>query len=195
LDNDDIRDVWRRTFRIELETPRLLLRPLIAEDVHWLADLFCDSEVCEFLFDGASTLKQARNAADAIVYLDLMKTHFGHWTIQDKSSGEIHGWTELSKLRPWDGLSDEIALSYVLRRQSWGRGIATEAAGRLLKCAFDVQRLERVMAVTMAANLASQRVLAKLGLHFVKRKKSADGISLRYFRIDNPASAGDDEIS
>jgi RimJ/RimL family protein N-acetyltransferase len=191
----DIEDAWRRKFRIELETPRLLLRPLIAEDVHWLAELFCDPEVCEFLWDGANTPRQAMHYAEAIVKLDLMKSHFGHWAIQDKNTSEIHGWTELSKLRPWEGASDEIALSYVLRRQSWGCGIATEAAGRLLKCAFEVQRLERVMAVTMAGNLPSQRVLTKLGLHFVKHGKCEDGTTLIYFRIDNPLGAGDDEIS
>jgi RimJ/RimL family protein N-acetyltransferase len=188
----DIQEVWRRKFRIELETGRFLLRPLIDGDVDWLADLLCDAEVCKFLWDGPCTPQQARKYADAIVRLDLMKCHFGHWAIQDKSTGEFHGWTELSKLRPWEGVSDEIALSYVLRRASWGQGVATEAAGRLLKCAFEVQRLERVLAVTMAGNLASQRVLAKLGLRFVKRRKSAPGTTLLYFRIDNPLPTDED---
>lgn len=103
-----------------------------------------------------------------------MKSHFGHWAIQDKSTGAIHGWTELSKLRPWSGRSDEIALSYVLRRASWGQGIATDAAGRLLRCAFEVQRLERAMAVIMAANRRSERVLKKLGMRFVEAARPVD---------------------
>jgi RimJ/RimL family protein N-acetyltransferase len=177
----DIQEAWRRKYRIHLETPRFLLRPLIAADADWLADLFADPEVNRFLLDGALPPEEARRAAEAVVSLDLMKSHFGHWAIQDKSTGAIHGWTELSKLRPWSGPSDEIALSYVLGRASWGQGIATEAAARLLRCAFEVQQLDRVMAVIMAGNTPSEQVLGKLGMRFIK----ADG-ALRYFLIDAP---------
>jgi RimJ/RimL family protein N-acetyltransferase len=61
------------------------------------------------------------------------------------------------------GPSDEIALSHVLSFKSWGRGIATEAAARLLQQAFELLGLDRVMAVIMAANHTSRRVLEKLG--------------------------------
>jgi RimJ/RimL family protein N-acetyltransferase len=182
----DIEEAWRRKYRIHLETPRLKLRPLICQDVEWLADLFADPEVNRFLWDRASTAEQARRAAEAVVYLDLHRYHFGYWAIQDKDSGVVHGWAELSKLRPWSGPSDEIALSYVLRPSSWGRGIATEAAGRLLRHAFEVQDLETVMAVIMAENTASKRVLEKLGMHVVKTVDSVEGKELLYFRIDAP---------
>jgi RimJ/RimL family protein N-acetyltransferase len=186
----DIQDTWRRKYRIHLETPRFLLRPLIAADADWLAGIFTDPEVNRFLLDGAQSPEEARQTAEAVVSLDLMKCHFGHWAIQDKSTGAIHGWVELSKLRPWSGPSDEIALSYVLRRASWRQGIATEAAARLLRCAFEVQRLDRVMAVIMAGNTPSERVLEKLGMRFLRADGGA-GIqparrSRRYFRIDAP---------
>lgn len=177
----DIEATCRRKYRIHLETPRLLLRPLIADDAEWLAEIFTDPEVNRFLLDGALPPEQARRTAEAIVSLDLMKCHFGHWAIHDKSTGVIHGWTELSKLRPWSGPADEIALSYVLRRASWGQGIATEAAAGLLRCAFEVQQLDRVMAVIMAGNTPSERVLQKLEMRFIQ----ADG-ALRYFQIDAP---------
>lgn len=172
---------------MELETPRFLLRPLTAADVDWLADLATDPEVNRFLWDGPSPPEEARRGAEAIVYLDHLRLQFGHWAIQDKGTGAIHGWTELSKLRPWWGPSDEIGLSYVLRRASWKRGIATEAGGRLLQYAFEVAQLDRVMAVVMAGNLASKRVLLKLGMRCIKRAESAEGKELEYFRIDAPA--------
>ena len=76
----------------------------------WLADL----EVNRFLWDRACTVEQARRIAEAVV--DLHQCRFGHWAIQDKDSGVVHPWTELRKLRPWSGPSDQIALSYVLPR-------------------------------------------------------------------------------
>lgn len=182
----DIEEAWRRKYRIDLETPRLILRPLIAEDVDWLADLFTDPEVNRFLQDDACPPEKARRTAEAVVYLDLKRCWFGCWAIQDKATGNVHGWTELSKLRPWSGPSDEIALSYVLRRASWGRGIATEAAGRLLRHAFEAQQLERVMAVIMAGNTASKRVLEKLGMRAIQDAESSTGTNFEYFQIDAP---------
>ena len=184
----DIDEAWRRKYRIDLETPRLLLRPLINEDVDWLAQLFTDPEVNRFLQDGACAPEKARRFAEAVVSLDLYRCQFGCWAILDKATGAIHGWTELSKLRPWSGPSDEIALSYVLGRASWGRGIATEAAARLLQHAFDGQQLDRVMAVTMAANTASKRVLEKLGMRLIQNPESVERKNLEYFRIDAPIS-------
>jgi RimJ/RimL family protein N-acetyltransferase len=159
---------------------------LIVEDVDWLADLFTDPEVNRFLQEEARPLEQARRTAEAFVYLDLKRCWFGCWAIQDKATGAVHGWTELSKLRPWSGPSDEIALSYVLRRASWGRGIATEAAGRLLRHAFEVQQLERVMAVIMCGNTASKRVLEKLGMRLIQDAESAKENHFQYFRIAAP---------
>ena len=182
----DIEEAWRRKYRINLETRRLLLRPLIAGDEDWLTQLFTDPEVARFLQDGACSLEKAKRAAEAVVSLDLMRSRFGYWAIQDKATGVIHGWTELSKLRPWSGPSDEIALSYVLGRAAWGRGIATEAGGRLLRHAFEVLQLETVMAVIMAGNTASKRVLEKLGMHLVQDAEAAERPNLEYFCIDAP---------
>jgi RimJ/RimL family protein N-acetyltransferase len=182
----DIEEAWRRKYRIDLETPRLILRPLIEEDVDWLAGLFTDPEVNRFLQDDACPPEKARRTAEAVVYLDLKRCWFGCWAIQDKVTGDVHGWTELSKLRPWSGPSDEIALSYVLRRVSWGHGIATEAAGRLLRHSFEAQQLERVMAVIMAGNTGSKRVLEKLGMRLIENPEPAEWKNLQFFQIDAP---------
>jgi RimJ/RimL family protein N-acetyltransferase len=177
---------WRQKYRIHLETQRLVLRPLVLEDQGWLARLFADPEVNRFLLEDACTPKQASRFAESVVSLDLMRHQFGLWAIEDKTTGTVHGWTELSKLRPWSGPSDEIALSYVLRVESWGRGIATEAAGRLLRHAFEVLGEERIMAVIMADNAASRRVLEKLGMRSIGNP-FADELKLEYFQIDDPS--------
>jgi len=181
----DIFERWRRKYRIDLETTRLVLRPLVPEDVDWISDISVDPEVNRFLWDRPKSAKQARLLGEAIVYWDLHACHFGHWAIQDKATNEIHGWTELGKLRPWWGPGDEIAISYVLRRASWGRGIATEAAERLLRYAFEAHRLERVMATIMAGNSASRRILEKLGMRFT-RSRWLDDTELQYFTVNAP---------
>jgi ribosomal-protein-alanine N-acetyltransferase len=184
----EIEDHWRRRFRIALETPRLHLRPLQESDANWLADIVGDPEVCRFLWDCADTVEEARKAAESMIAFDRMRHHFGYWAIQDKATGEFHGWIELSKLHGWPGPSDEIALSYVLRRASWGRGIATEAARRMMRHAFDAHRLDRLMAMIMNGNNASRRVLEKLGMREMLRRETDGGITLLFFGIEAESS-------
>ena len=185
----DIKADWRRKYRIQLETPRFLLRPLITEDVDWLTHLLSDAEVTRYLLEGAGSPERAKRAAETMVSLDLRACHFGLWAIQDKTTDLVHGWTELSKLRPWAGPSDEIALSYVLSPTSWGRGIATEAAGRLLRHAFDALRMDRVMAVILTDNEVSRRVLEKLGMRCIENPEPIEWEQFQFFHINAPISA------
>jgi RimJ/RimL family protein N-acetyltransferase len=172
--------------RIQMETRRCLLRPFIAEDVEWLTDLIADPEVNYFIDDGVDSPVQARRFAEAIIDLDLNRRRFGYWAILDKETGAIHGWPALDKLRPWWGPSDEIAISYVLRRASWGQGLATEAAGQFVRRAFEDQWLDRIMAVIAVGNTASRRVLEKIGMRPWKARTRLAPKRFRYFRIDAP---------
>jgi RimJ/RimL family protein N-acetyltransferase len=144
-----------------------------------------DREVNRFLWDDVESREKAGRIAEEIISLDLRRFQFGHWAIQDKNTGAFLGWTALGKLCSWSGPSDEIAVSYALRRASWGQGFATEAAGHLVRYALQNQSLERVMAVVDARNTASKRVLEKIGMHLVV-SDSVDGRCLQYFRIDAP---------
>ena len=179
-----LQETWRRKYRIQMETRRCLLRPFIEDDLDWLTDLLVDREVNHFLWDGVKSRDEAKRTAEGMIFLDLNRLQFGHWAIQDKSTGVIHGWTALGNLRPWSGPSDEIAVSYVLRRASWGQGLATETAGFLVRHAFEVHGLDTIMAVIVAGNIASKRVLEKIGMHFVQSSNEADGTTLEYFRIN-----------
>lgn len=55
-------------------------------------------------------------------------------------------------------------LGYVLRRDRWGRGLATEAARLVVGFGFERLGLTRVFAMVDPQNLASVRVLCKLGM-------------------------------
>lgn len=63
-----------------------------------------------------------------------------------------------------DALPDaEIELGFILRRSAWRRGIATEAARRLIQFAFEQTAIKELVAVTDADNLAAKNVLLKCG--------------------------------
>ncbi|WP_246456107.1 GNAT family N-acetyltransferase [Nocardioides mesophilus] len=74
--------------------------------------------------------------------------------------GTFIGWCSLSR---WNPGFRSASLTYCLDHSAWGRGYATEAVGALLHWGFDTLGLNRVQAETDTRNLASARVLQKLG--------------------------------
>jgi RimJ/RimL family protein N-acetyltransferase len=79
--------------------------------------------------------------------------------------------------RSWDGSASiparqgprgEILLGFRLRKPGWGQGFATEGSRALVRKGFTELGARRVVAETMAVNLASRRVLEKTGLHVVR---------------------------
>ena len=83
----------------------------------------------------------------------------GFWCIEGRSDRTFYGLGAL--IRMPDG--EDVELAYRLARHAWERGIASEAGALLVDYAFRTVALPRVVAVTYPENLASQRVLAKLG--------------------------------
>ena len=73
------------------------------------------------------------------------------------------GWFSLRHVR--EGVGE---LGYRLRRDAWGRGLATEGATALVAMGFADQDLARIIAATMAVNRPSRRVLEKTGLTHVR---------------------------
>jgi RimJ/RimL family protein N-acetyltransferase len=57
-----------------------------------------------------------------------------------------------------------VALGYRLKRSAWGYGYATEGSRGLLRLAFNDLGVQRVFAQTMTVNVASRRVMEKIGL-------------------------------
>jgi ribosomal-protein-alanine N-acetyltransferase len=59
---------------------------------------------------------------------------------------------------------DSAELGFLLNRRHWGKGYATEAVGAVAAWALSLPIVNRVWATCDAGNLASARVLEKLGM-------------------------------
>ena len=68
-------------------------------------------------------------------------------------------------LQPLDGTT-EVEIGWWLALNSWGQGLATEAARRALQDGFERAGLARIVAVALAANRASIHVMEKLGMKY-----------------------------
>ncbi|MBT9457432.1 MAG: GNAT family N-acetyltransferase [Burkholderiaceae bacterium] len=72
-------------------------------------------------------------------------------------------------------LNKTAEVTYSVRPQQWGKGLATALCQAAVNWAFEAQGWVRVQATTLEAHAASQRVLAKCGFEFEGR--------LRNFRL------------
>jgi ribosomal-protein-alanine N-acetyltransferase len=88
------------------------------------------------------------------------KTGYGRWAVQDKETGKLIGH---AGFRPFGARAE---LVYVLNRPYWGRGLATEAARECLRFASEKGLFKEVVAFTRTGNLASRRVLEKIGMRY-----------------------------
>jgi RimJ/RimL family protein N-acetyltransferase len=83
----------------------------------------------------------------------------GFWRVESRPEGTFYGLGALIRMPS----GDAVELAYRLVRHAWGHGIASEVGALLVDYAFRTVELPRVVAVTYPENLASQRVLDKLG--------------------------------
>jgi RimJ/RimL family protein N-acetyltransferase len=152
-----------------LETDRLILRRFTVADEDNLVALDGDLEVMRYLSGGTPTPREAIRSRVLPRFLASYERFngFGTWAAIEKSSGEFLGWFGFN---PTDSSKPEnVELGYRLRRAAWGKGYATEAARALIQKGFDELQVQRVFASTYEDNLASRRVMEKLGMTLVRR--------------------------
>jgi RimJ/RimL family protein N-acetyltransferase len=153
---------------VYLETERLMLRRLTEADVDNLVELDSDPEVMRFLSGGPAT---PRNVIERDILPRCLLSYedfpgFGVWAAIEKASGVFLGWLSL---RPHeDSPPGEVELGYRLRRAAWGRGYATEGSRALIRKGFTELGVRRVVATTYQHNLASRRVMERLGMAHVR---------------------------
>jgi ribosomal-protein-alanine N-acetyltransferase len=141
-----------------LETERLLIRPLTVEDLEALHTVFSDPQVMRHVPGGARDSDGTRARLQSLI--DHQRENgFSKWAVVERESGAVIGDCGLQYL---DGGPD-IEIGFHIVRSRWGRGYATEAARACLIWAR-VERPERIVAIVDPANVASVRVLEKLGL-------------------------------
>ena len=110
-----------------------------------------------------------RDAAGTERYLNWNLAHwaehgFGLWMLREKSTDLMIGRAVLRHLEV-DGV-DEVETGYGFLPGFWGRGLATEIIGACLGLGHEQLGLGSIVAITVPANKASQRVLYKAGLEY-----------------------------
>lgn len=166
------------------ETPRLLLRRFTMTDAPLLLKLNSKPEVLKFIKEPLLTdLAGAEKVISEIILPQYHLYGLGRWAMIGKESNEFIGWCGL-KLRP--ELNDEVDLGYRLEPAYWGKGYATEAATESLRFGFLQKNLPEITGRAHIHNIASQTILQKVGLQYVK-DEILDEEPLKTYRLAQAA--------
>ena len=143
-----------------LETDRLILRQVTNDDAKSLLTYFSDTDVMKYY--GLEPFKSIDDVLDEISwYKSLFEKGTGiRWGISLKGSDKIIGSCGFFN-RAVEHSRTEIG--YELSKEYWGKGIAGEALESVVKYGFQNLQLERIEALVEPANLASLKLLDKIG--------------------------------
>ena len=161
-----------QTYKVILETDRLILRRLVMEDLDELFALYRDPEIREHFPDGTLTRDETREELEWFMNGHPENPELGLWATIHKETGRFIG---RCGLLPWeiDGrLETEIA--YLLGKPFWHQGLATEAGRGIVKYSFEQLHVSRLICLMHPDNIASQRVAQRIGMTL---ERSVDGIA------------------
>ncbi|PWJ44748.1 GNAT family N-acetyltransferase [Sediminitomix flava] len=160
------------------ETERLILRELNVSDAKDFYELNTDPEVLKYTGDSPfSSISEAENFLGN--YTDYQKNGFGRWAVVLKESNQFIGWCGLK-------LNEEnlVDIGFRFFQTEWGKGYATESALACIAYGFHQLQLKKIIGRASKDNLASLKVLEKIGMK-VWKEDSCEGIeNAIYYQIE-----------
>jgi [ribosomal protein S5]-alanine N-acetyltransferase len=161
------------------ETPRLRLRRLHADaDRQFILSLVNEPSWLENIGDrGVRSLDDARAYIANGPLASYAKHGFGLFCVELRESGEAIGMCGLIK-RDW---LEEVDVGFAFFPKYWGKGYAYESAAGVIEWAREACGVRRVAGIVKPGNLASIRVLEKLGMELKQVVTSPDGVVSRLY--------------
>ena len=148
---------------MKIETPRLRLRPLSDADMEPFIAMLTDPEIMRYV--SPTPIPRAGAETAAGYYRRVEETNrYGWWAIEVRGGSSFAGIILLQDVEFTAAFTPAIEVGWLLRREEWGKGYATEGARAALDYAFTVMKLNEVVALTTAGNIPSQRVMKRLGM-------------------------------
>ena len=146
-----------------LETNRLLLRNFKIDDAEEIYNYLKDPDISKFF-----PWETPKSVNDVINLLSFSKTknknNFGlDLAIVLKANKKVIGGCGFDKI---DHAHKWGEIGYVISKEYWNQGIATEALKELILFGFKTMDLNRIEAVCITDNKASEKVMIKLGMKF-----------------------------
>lgn len=167
-----------------ISTERLDLRIVTLEDAPFFFELYNSPTFIQFIGDrNLKTVEDAANYIKNRFLPQIEKLGYGNYLIIRKEDGAKVGAVGIFQR---EGLEvHDIGFSFLEEFQ--GKGYGFEAASKLLEKAFSDFGCTKISAITSKENVASQTLIKKLGLQYLKMVKLPDDPEeLLYYEIEKP---------
>jgi RimJ/RimL family protein N-acetyltransferase len=144
-----------------IETDRLRLRSFILDDLDdYHAQIYSDPDVTRFLPGGKPRPKDRTQAVLEFSIQHGWEHGFTLWALVRKVDSVFLGHCGLIYIHD----TQVVELAYAIGKGFWGQGYTTEAAQASLRYGIETAHLDQIIALAEPENLASQRVMQKLGM-------------------------------
>ncbi len=141
-----------------------MLRPWSPADIDSLAGVFAEPEVWRHPFGRGLSRRESERFLDR--QLQHWETHgFGSWAAELKPEGRLIGYIGLSIPSWLPQILPAVEVGWRLHPDHWGTGLATEGGRASLRHGFETLQLDRIVSIFTPDNVASGRVMEKLGMH------------------------------
>lgn len=153
---------------MRINTSRLMIRPYVESDLVESFELMQNKEQLKYMPMEVMTLEEYKE-----LFRWLIASYENHYDGDFKYSFAIF-LKETGKFIGWCGVGDndcnayypDKEIYYLIGEDYWGNGYATEAMTALIDYCFNIMKLKRLIAFAKPENIASNRVIQKLGFKF-----------------------------
>ncbi|UKN00665.1 GNAT family N-acetyltransferase [Paracrocinitomix mangrovi] len=156
--------------QIDFESERFIMRRITEDDVQDFFELDSDPEVHKYLGnEPVSSLHQSAKMINDVL-AQYEKFGIGRSAIIDRETNDFIGWGGIKyETLPFNKMNGYHDIGYRLKQKYWGNGIATEVSIAALKYGFEELKLERICGGAEVGNIASNKILEKIGLTFINQ--------------------------
>lgn len=147
-----------------ISTKRLLMRAFKESDRADIFNIMKDKEMSLYTPDSSwESLDDADEFLKLVFWLyDLNHETFKHFfAIMDNENEDLIGICGIGGVE-YDRKQNEVF--YHIGKEYWGKGYASEAAEAMLEYGFNQLRLNKIIGVVYKENIASNRVMEKIGM-------------------------------
>jgi RimJ/RimL family protein N-acetyltransferase len=144
---------------MKLETERLILRMFREDDFECYSTICADIEVMRYLGDGKTLTRAEAWRQMAMIIGHWQLRGYGIWAVEERESKVLVGRIGFFNPEGWPGFE----LGWVLGREYWGKGYASEGARRALDHAFTEMNRDHVISLIHPDNGGSIRVAERIG--------------------------------
>lgn len=165
-----------------LETERLIVEEAILDDAAFFLRLFNSPNWLKFIGDrNIKLLEDSTKYVQESLIDNYKKNGFGFYKMSLKVNSEPIGAIGFLK-REYLDFPD---IGYAILPNYESKGYISEAAKAIFEYGKNELKLKTILGTTTEENLASQKILLKIGLHFIK-KITSDGEELLLYSTEKP---------